>query len=233
MALQDTGNFLLNALSNESRSAILSHCELVPLKQRVSIHSEEENPRFAFFLTSGICSVVVTLPEGQSCETALISREGVTSSYSLLGSSPPPTNAFIQVEGAGYRMPFEALRDLFDQSREIRSRILEHVQQQAMTTSQIAACNNQHAAEGRLARWLLMIRDRTGSDRFKLTQEFMAQMLGSQRSTVALAAGMLQRGGLIEYARGNINITSPTALENAACDCYPVTRRLLQNLYRS
>jgi CRP-like cAMP-binding protein len=124
------------------------------------------------------------------------------------------------------------VRELFFKSHEIRSHVLSCVQQQAMTTSQIAACNNAHEAEPRLARWLLMVQDRTNEDTFQLTQEFLAEMLGTRRTTVALAAGALQRSGFIEYSRGKVTIRSRRDLEQAACDCYAVTKRLLDNLYK-
>lgn len=225
-------NLLLASFSPESREAILSQSREVTLNTRTSLQSQEELPRFVYFLTSGICSVVVAMPEGGSSETALIGREGVTSVLSLLGPSLSPTTCFMQIAGTGYRMPFPALRTLFEQSAEIRTRILQQTQQISMTTSQIAACNNAHDAEARLARWLLMVQDRTQTDSFLLTQEFLSEMLGTRRTTVALAAGTLQRSGFIDYNRGKINILSREDLETAACDCYGVTRRLLQDLYR-
>ena len=85
--------------------------------------------------------------------------------------------------------------------------------------------------EERLARWLLMVQDRTQEDTYQLTQEFLSEMLGKRRTTVALAAGALQRSGFIEYSRGKVKILSRQNLETAACDCYPVTKRLLQGLY--
>ena len=151
---------------------------------------------------------------------------------SLLGSALAPSQSFVQVAATGYRVPFAAMKRLFLSSEELRSRILECVQQNAMTTSQIAACNNAHEAEPRLARWLLMVQDRTQEDTFQLTQEFLSEMLGKRRTTVALAAGALQRSGFIEYSRGKVTILSRQALETAACDCYAVTKRLFLALYR-
>ncbi len=184
-----------------------------------------------YFITSGVASVVVGHFEGSSSETALIGREGMTGALSLLGTSVPTAECFMQVAGSGYQVPTKAIRDLFLQSTETRTRILECVQQQAMTTTQVAACNAAHEAEPRLARWLLMVQDRTEEDAFQLTQEFLAQMLGARRTTVAIAAGVLQHSGFIEYSRGNVRILSRENLKTAACDCYEVTHRLLQNLY--
>lgn len=137
----------------------------------------------------------------------------------------------MQVSGSGYQILLTELREMFLHSAEIRTRILQCVQQQSMTTMQVAACNSAHEAEPRLARWLLMIQDRTQEDAFQLTQDFLAQMLGARRTTVALAAGTLQRSGFIEYSRGKVRILSREALKTAACDCYEVTHRLLLNLY--
>ncbi len=225
-------NALLNALSPESRNAILSQSKEVQLPQRTSLQAQEEQPRYAHFITSGIASVVVGHFEGAASETSLIGKEGLADALSLLGSSVPPANCFMQVDGSSYQIPLAVLRDFFLNSLEIRTRILECVQQQAMTTMQVAACNATHEAEARLARWLLMIQDRTEQDSFQLTQEFIAQMLGARRTTVAVAAGTLQRSGFIEYSRGKVSIISRERLQTAACDCYQVTLRLLQNLYK-
>ena len=138
----------------------------------------------------------------------------------------------MQVAGSGYKTPITVLRDLFNTSAEIRTRVLQCVQQQAMTTIQIAGCNAVHEAEPRLARWLLMVQDRTQEDTFCLTQDFIAQMLGARRTTVALAAGTLQRAGLIEYNRGKITVLSREKLRTAACECYEVAERLFLNLYQ-
>lgn len=225
-------NLLLDSLSAEDRNAIVSQSKEITLPQRASLQAQEERPRYGYFLTSGIASIVVTHVEGSSTETSLLGREGVSSHLALLGNSVSPAECFMQVPGTGYQIPIDALQKLFLQSEGIRTRILHCVQQQSMTTLQIAACNAVHEAEPRLARWLLMIQDRTQENTFQLTQEFIAQMLGARRTTVALAAGTLQRSGFIEYSRGRVNILSRENLETAACDCYQVTQRLLQNLYR-
>ena len=98
--------------------------------------------------------------------------------------------------------------------------------------AQVAGCNRLHGAEARLARWLLMIQDRTANSLLKLTQELLGEMIGSQRTTVSEVAGSLQERGLIEYARGAIRLLNRVGLENIACECYPVTRRLLGSVYQ-
>jgi CRP-like cAMP-binding protein len=137
----------------------------------------------------------------------------------------------MQLAGTGYRIPLADLHEAFLDSAEIRARILEFVQEQALSLSQLAACHRLHDAEERLSRWLLMVKDRVNSDVIDLTQEFLAEMLGSRRTTVTLAAGVLQRSGLIEYTRGRVRILDRDKLEQAACDCYQVVKALHHKLY--
>ena len=138
----------------------------------------------------------------------------------------------MQMEGSGLKIAMVDLKEAFDSSEEIRQRILETVQEQALTIGQIAACNRLHEAEERLARWLLMARDRTQSDVLNITQEFLAEMLGARRTTVTMVAGALQRSGFIEYRRGQVRILDRINLEAAACDCYKVIKRLYDGLYK-
>src|ERR1700712_3352278 len=225
-------NLLLDALSPENRNRLISLSKQVDLPLRTTLQPQDEKPRYAYMMLSGVSSVVVNLPEGGSTEVAVIGREGFTGCLSLLGPSAPPSECFIQVSATAYKIPFSDLKAAFLDSEEIRTRILELVQQQTLTMGQIAACNKLHDNEARLARWLLMVQDRLQDDTLPLTQEFLAVMLGSRRTTVALSAGTLQRAGLVEYKRGKVRILSREDLEGAACDCYKVARQLYSALYK-
>jgi CRP-like cAMP-binding protein len=138
----------------------------------------------------------------------------------------------MQIGGTSFRMEFAVLQRLFDSDETLRRIFLAYAQYQSLMLSQVAGCNRLHNVTERLARWLLMIQDRTGNTLLKLTQEFLAQMIGSQRTTVSEVAGGLQDRGLVEYARGSIKILDRIGLENASCECYPVTRTLLCDLYK-
>jgi len=137
----------------------------------------------------------------------------------------------MQLAGSGLKIPFASLQRAFEESEEIRKRVLEFVQEQAVMVAEIAGCNRLHNAEQRLVRWLLMAQDRTQWDLLHFTQDYLAEMIGSQRTTVTLLAGDLQRRGLISYTRGNIQILDGYGLEEIACDCYPVIKRLYTSLY--
>lgn len=225
-------NQLLEALSPDSRNRLIGMSKLMDLPLRTQLQGQDERPKFAYFLVSGIASVVVNFDDGGSSEVVVIGREGITGSLSLLGPAVPPTECYMQIEGSGYKIPFSDLKAAFLDSPEIRTRILEVAQQQALTMGQITGCNKLHDNEARLARWLLMVQDRLQDDELPLTQEFMAVMLGSRRTTVALSASTLKRAGLIEYRMGRVKILDREELENAACSCYKVVQRLYRNLYK-
>jgi CRP-like cAMP-binding protein len=225
-------NLFLSSLSFESRHQLLKHCVEIELPLRRSLYEAENAPHYAWFLTSGIASVVTAMEDGATAEVGLIGREGVVGAFHLLGPAKVSTGCFVQLAGTALRIPFHDLAHAFRNNEEIRNRILEFVQEQAISLGQIAGCNRLHESEERLSRWLLMAQDRTGSDVLDFTQEFLAMMLGARRTTVTVIAGVLQRSGLIEYHRGHVKILDRESLEAAACDCYKITRNLYANLYK-
>jgi CRP-like cAMP-binding protein len=224
-------NRFLESLATVHRDRILHASKQVALPVRTVLAEVGRLPKYAYFLTSGFASIVVELAEGGVAEVALIGREGVVGGLQLLGPALSPARCFIQMEATAYRIPLSELGEFFLKDEEIRARILEWVQQQSLTITQLSACNKLHEAEPRLARWLLMVRDRVEQDTLNLTQEFLAQMLGTQRTTVVMVAGSLQRSGLITYGRGKVTLLSPDDLEEAACNCYKIVRRLYTDLY--
>jgi CRP-like cAMP-binding protein len=224
-------NLIIEALPAEMKSSLLARLEHVELPVGAVLTNPGQIPPFAHFMTSGIASVVTFMSDGVGAEVGVIGREGLVEAISLLGPASAPTTAFIQSEGTALRMPFADLQQLFLAPGPLSQRILECVQSQGFILSQLAACHGLHEIEQRLARWLLMVRDRLESDRFELTQEFLAEMLGARRTSVTLAAGKLQRGGLIKYSRGRIEVIDRKGLEGAACECYPIVRDLVVQLY--
>jgi CRP-like cAMP-binding protein len=230
--LSASENLLLASLSAESRELLHSHLTPVTLPLRTVLYAAGSVPTDAYFITSGLASVVGSTSDGETAEVGIIGREGVVGATHLLGPALAPTDCFIQLSASALKIPYSKLLQIFRTSEEVRTRILELVQEQMLSLSQLATCNRLHGAEERLARWLLMVEDRIQSDKIDLTQEFLAQMLGAQRTTVTMVAGALQRSGLIEYKRGTVHIINRTELEAAACDCYGVTKKLYSNLYK-
>jgi CRP-like cAMP-binding protein len=229
--LEHSPNLLLSALSPKLRASLLSRTRPVTLAAREVLYEPDEVPKFAHFLTSGIASIVGMMASGASAEVGIWGKEGLVESFHLLGGARIPTRCFMQIEGSALRMPFRELQKEFRDNEELRECILQSVQSQGAILGQLAACNRLHEAEERLARWFLMVRDRIESDSFYLTQEFLAVMLGSRRTTVTAAAGMLQRKGLIRYSRGRIHILDIAGLEKEACECYGTVREIYQHFY--
>jgi len=225
-------NLFLESLSDKDRDWLTSRSTAVSLPIRTPLYRAEETPEYAYFMTSGIASIVTAMDDGKTAEVGVIGREGIVGAFHLLGPALVTTECFIQLTATALRIRLTDLRTAFRGSQETRDRLLEFVQEQSLSLSQLAGCNRLHEQEERLARWLLMVQDRTHSDVLVSTQEFLAQMLGAKRTTVTVVAGMLQDRGLIEYRRGRIHILNRASLEDAACGCYKVMQTFYDNLYR-
>jgi CRP-like cAMP-binding protein len=219
-------NLLLAALPPVYRNSLLSRLKPVSLSLRTVLYESFETPKYAHFLTSGIGSIVSSMSDGTSAEVGIWGKEGLVESFHLLGKAKIPARCFIQMEATALRMPYKELLKEFLENTDLRNAVLQCVQTQGFILGQLAACNRLHEAEPRLARWLLMVRDRVDSDSYLLTQEFLANMLGARRTTVTAAAGAMQRRGLIQYSRGRIRIIDSRGLEAAACECYKTVRTL-------
>jgi CRP-like cAMP-binding protein len=226
-----TSNLLLVQLPSAYRSSLLARLKPVSLPLRTVLYDPDDTPEFAHFMTSGIASIVSSMSNGASAEVGIWGKEGLVESFHLLGPAKVPNRCFIQMEATALRMPYKAFQREFHEVPELREAVLQCVQSQSLILGQLAACNRLHEAEERLARWLLMVRDRVESETFLLTQEFLANMLGARRTTVTLAAGVLQRKGLIKYSRGRIHVVDAAGLEAAACECYKTVHALYRNFY--
>jgi CRP-like cAMP-binding protein len=225
-------NRLLASLSGNAHDLLVNPLTPLDLPLKKSLFRSEETPPYVYFLTSGLASIVSSTLDGQSAEVGVVGFEGMIGGLHMLGPAKVPTDSFMQLGGTGIRVPFADAKIAFHESAEIRDRVLEFYQEQSVVVTQLAACNRLHSAEERLARWLLMAQDCTDSDQLPFTQEFLAMMLGSRRTTVTLVAGALQRADLITYSRGAVTVLSRDRLESAACDCYGIIKRLRQNLYK-
>jgi CRP-like cAMP-binding protein len=222
-----SANSILNQLPAAQRKSLLARMESVSLPVGEMLMRPGDTPAFAHFMTSGIASVVTYMKDGGAVEVGLISREGIVEAMHLLDSASSPTTVFMQVAGTALRMPFpEFAKEVF-RSEPLLRLVLGFLQRHNFALTQLAACNGLHEIEERLARWLLMVQDRLESPKFELTQEFLAGMLGTRRTSVTLAASSLQQSGLIEYRRGHIRILDREGLRSAACECYPVVRKLI------
>ena len=224
-------NILIESLPEPSKSDLLRRLRNVVLPTQASLYEPEEPPRYVHFLLSGLASIVLTMLDGSTTEVATVGREGMPQSVSLLGPAGLPSRAFMQIGGHALQMEYKAFQEIFANDEQVHRVVLAYVQYHAAFATQIAGCNRLHEAEGRLARWLAIVQDRTGEPTLNLTQEFLAQMIGSRRTTVTDVAGSLQERGVIKYSRGVVHVLDRKGLEKVCCECYPTTRRLLAGLY--
>jgi len=164
-------------------------------------------------------------PDGKSVEVGLVGKEGFVGVPLVAGFRTSATRAIAQIDATAFRVDGETLVVLLRQCSHLERKLQQFSQIMAMQVTQIAACNRLHEVNERLARWLLMSADRVASNSLPLTQDFLAQMLGTRRSSVTVAAGMLQKAGLITHSRGGVEIVDRRRLEEAACECYGIMQR--------
>jgi CRP-like cAMP-binding protein len=221
-------NRVLAALPKAEIDRLLPHLSPVKLKLRTQLldgHAEH-----AFFLEEGLASVVLTLQNGATVEVGVVGIDGVVGLPILLGAENMPGSTFIQVEASGFRIPARQLKKEFERPGRLRDHLQKYVLANLVQSAQYAACNLLHMISERLARWILTCHDRIQSDRMPLTHEFLGQMLGTPRTTVTLAAGMLHEAGMIDYSRGHVTIKNRKKLEDAACECYGIVSKEFQRL---
>lgn len=210
--------------------------QLHPLLERVSLPSkylfyERNQPiQYVYFPCSAVGSALALLENGTAVEAGTIGNEGVIGLEVFLGGNTGLARNICQVPGEAYRMSAHDFRVATQGNTALRCLMQRYAQAYLGLASQSVACNRFHSAEERCARWLLMTHDRTDSDQFMLTQEFLADMLGMHRPTVTLVAGLFQKAGLISYRRGLITILDRKALESASCECYGIVQAQFERL---
>jgi len=221
-------NEILRDLPSKEFDGLASKLEFVRLQAHQVLHEAGDTIKSAYFCNSGMFSVLSIMPDGKSVEVRLVGKEGFLGVPLVAGFRTSHTRGVVQVEATAFRIDAAHFRAALRQSPKLERQAQRYSQLAALQVTQIAACNRLHEVEERLARWLLMTHDRFGSDRLPLTQDFLAQMLGTRRSTVTIAAGILQKAGLIEHTRGNTAILDRQGLEQAACDCYEQLQRQIR-----
>ena len=221
-------NKILLSLSKEDLDRVLPRLELVHLKLHQVLHEAGQTIKSGYFMNEGMISVLAVQPDGKSVEVGLIGSEGFAGLPLVVGFRTSPTRLITQGDGSAYRCDAGTLQQLMRQVPALEKQLHRFGQKLAMQTTQIAACNRLHEVVERLARWILMTQDRIQADRLPLTQEFLAQMLGTRRASVTVAAGTLQKAGLIAYTRGSVTILDRKKLEEAACECYETVQKQLR-----
>jgi CRP-like cAMP-binding protein len=213
-------NEILLALPNKERSAVLAKLEFMGLPVQTVLNDADQPIKFCYFVNAGLGSVLSVLSNGKRVEVGLTGKEGFVGIPLLVGFSSSPTHIVMQIGGSGFRIRSADLLDLTHKYSLLEKLLQRYAQELNLQAMQVAACNRLHEVDERLARWLLMCQDRIGGDEVLLTQEFLSHMLGTRRASVTVAAGILQKDGIISYSRGRVKIADRRKLEEASCECY-------------
>ena len=197
----------------------------IDLPDHLSLHEPTQNIEFVYFPNRGMVSQVVVTKDGRTVEVGVVGKEGYVGAGLAAGLTRSSVREIIQVAGDGFRMMGSAMQRILRSAPQLQVILNRQLGLQGMQVAQTAACNRLHDIQQRLSRWLLMTQDRVDSAALPITHDFIATMMGTDRSTVSVAASALQKKGIIEYARGAVKIVNRRKLEQSSCECYEAIRR--------
>lgn len=217
-------NFLLSSLDRADLAVLGPSLTEVSLPRGSTLFEVGDTATTVFFPSTAVVSVVTVMRDGRSVETSTIGCESAVALLDAATDHVVRSRIFSQVGGVGLRLPAAVLRHRLRESPRLLQLFLLHVRANGLQAERNTACNVLHPIDSRLARWLLMTSDRVGGDSFMLTQDYMAVMTGSQRTTISASAATLKAAGLVSYSRGNVTIRDRAALTARACECYAEVR---------
>jgi CRP-like cAMP-binding protein len=225
-------NLLLASLAEIDAAALRPHLKTIYLESEQVLFEAGEEIADVYFPTGAIVSLVVGLSSGETIEAAMVGKDGVVGAFAALGGNIPVNRAIVQLAGPALTCKLGVLKSATLDSHSMQSALFRHEQAVYAQASQSAACMATHNVEARLCRWLLRARDLADSDELQFTQEFLAEMLGVERTSVTLHARTLQHAGIIKYSRGKIQITDLEAMQESVCECYGTVKSYYQALLR-
>jgi len=223
-------NRVLLATPDNEYELMRSDLTYIDLPHHLSLHEPTQSIEFVYFPNRGMVSQVVVTKDGRTVEVGVVGKEGYVGAGLAVGVSRSSVREVIQIAGNGFRMLGSALERILRSAPQLQVILNRHTGLQGMQVAQTAACNRLHDIQQRLSRWLLMTQDRVGSGVLPITHDFIATMMGTDRSTVSLAASVMQKEGIIEYLRGAVKILNRRKLEKSSCECYGVIRQFEDDL---
>lgn len=226
-------NLILGNLQARDQSRLATRAEKVPLPYRQTLTDDDEQRQHVLFPISGVVSIVHVAENGTLVEVALVGREGMIGLGKLFGGPRQPTKLIVQGEGEAIRIPLNFMADEFHRGGTLREYLLRYVNYRMYQLSQTAICNRLHTIEQRLARWILLISDRTGIDNLQVSQEFLSYMLGARRASVNEVVQRFKESGAIRHSRNRVEVADKQQLLERSCECYRVLTRALDATFES
>ena len=223
-------NCLLRALPDSAIDRLEENLELVELKLGQVLYEASEPIKWVYFPTTAIVSMLYVLQNEDSAEIAIVGNEGMLGIFAFMSDRSSPSRTVVQISGHAYRLRVEEFRIEFLLIGDLFTMLLRYTQALIAQMTQTAVCNRHHSVDQQLVRWLLLSLDRSPSNKFLMTHQMIANMLGVRRVGVRVAAGKLQALGVIHYKRGLIEVIDRVGLEKLVCECYPVVRHEFERL---
>jgi CRP-like cAMP-binding protein len=223
-------NAILSSLSAGDAAALRPHLKVTHLQQKTVLHNTGDTINKIYFPTTAVVSLVVALESGEMTEAAMVGKDGAVGIASALDGKLAINRAIVQLGGDAIVCDQAAFRSAALQSESLITTVMRHEQTLFAQAQQSTACMAYHEVDARLCRWMLRARDLLGSDQLPFTQDFLAEMLGVQRTSVNTVARTLQEAGLIKYRRGQIEIIDVEGLLEGACECYEVVKEQYSQL---
>jgi CRP-like cAMP-binding protein len=218
--IRNLRNKILLGIPSGERETILKKLQFADLPRTTVLNEAGQPIKYAYFINGGVASVLNVMSDGKLVEVGLCGSEGFIGLPLLAGFKTSAARVIMQVGGSGYAIHSTDLLANLEKCPTLQKKLNRFSQELTFQAMQVAACNRLHPVDQRLAKWLLMSQDRLGGDLVPLTQEFLAHMLGTRRASVTVAAGQLQKQGLIAYKRGDLQVKNRAGLEAASCECY-------------
>src|SRR6202163_3446786 len=223
-------NKVLLATPDNEYELMRADLRYIDLPHHLSLHEPAQKIEGVYFLNRGMVSQVVVTKDGRTVEVGVVGNEGYVGAGLAAGLSRSSVREIIQIAGDGFRILGNALERVLRSAPRLQVILNRHTGLQGMQIAQTAACNRLHDIQQRLSRWLLMTQDRVDSGVLPITHDFIATMMGTDRSTVSLAAAVMQKKGIIDYVPGAVKIVNRRKLEKSACECYSVIQQFEDDL---
>jgi CRP-like cAMP-binding protein len=227
---EEIANRLLLSLPKGSLRRLEPALEFRTLTRGEAVNRADQPVGDYYFVNRGLISLVKTMEDGRSVEIGIVGIEGLTTAHTLFGFNRVAIETVVKIPGNSFVIKRDALMKVIAEDSTLRTALQRYVHFAYTAVAQTAACNRLHYIEERCCRWLLIAHDNARADTFQLTHEFLAMMLGVQRSGVTIAANFLQKAGLISYLHGQVTIRNRAGLEEAACECYRSMRSQYQKI---